>query len=195
MSLTTHVNNLCRSTYLAIYKIRQIIRKFINRTTAEHLMHAFVTSQLDANNSLLYGLPETTLAKLQRVQNSAIRLVTGAKMDCDIDSLRRELHWLPIKDRIVFKLLLITFKVLHGMAPSYLSDLLTIYVLKCTLCSNSQLLTLPSICEVSTSYYGNRAFSIAAPSLWNKLPAEVRNANNITTFKWLLKTYIFINSM
>ena len=195
MSLTTHVNNLCRSAYLAIYKIGQI-RKFIDRTTAERLVHAFVTSRLDANNSLLYGLPETTLAKLQRVQNSAIRLVTGAKMDCNIDLLRRELHWLPIKDRIIFKLLLITFKVLHGMAPSYLSDLLTIYVPKRTLRSSSQLLlALPSRREVSTSYYGNRAFSVAAPTLWNKLPAEVRDANNITTFKRLLKTHIFNNSM
>ena len=82
------------------------------------------------------------------------------------------------------------------MTPSYLSDLLTIYVPKRTLRSSSQLLlALPSRREVSTSYYGNRAFSVAAPTLWNKLTAEVRNANNIITFKRLLKTHIFNNSM
>ena len=195
MTLTTHVNNVCRSAYFAIHKIGQI-RKFIDRKTAETLTHAFVTSRLDANNSLLYGLPATTLAKLQRVQNSALRLVTGAKKDCNITSLRRELHWLSIKDRIIFKLLLVTFKAIHGMAPSYICELITIYVPKRTLRSSSQLLlSLPPRREVSTLYYGNRAFSVAAPTLWNKLPAEVRNANTLATFKRLLKTHLFNNSM
>lgn len=195
MCLNTHVNNLCRSAYFAIYKISQI-RKFIDRPTAERLVHAFVTSRLDANNSLLYGLPVNTLSKLQRVQNCAIRLVTGAKKDCDIHSLRRELHWLPIKDRIAFKLLLITFKAIHGLAPSYLCELITIYVPQRTLRSSSQLLlSLPSTREVSTQYYGSRAFSIAAPTLWNKLPEEIRHAEKLATFKRLLKTHLFSNPL
>ncbi len=193
MTLTTHVNNVCRSACHAIHKIG-LIRKFIDRSTAERLVHAFVTSRLDANNSLLYGLPASTLAKLQRVQNSAIRLVTCAKKDCNITSLRRELHWLPIKDRIIFKLLLLTYKSLHGMAPSYIAELIKIHVPKRTLRSNSKLLLIvPPSREVSTAYYGERAFSVAAPILWNKLPAHIQNADSLATFKRLLKTYLFDN--
>ena len=90
MSLTTHVNKMCRSAYLTLHKIG-LIRKYIDNITAQRLVHAFVISRLDANNILLYGLPDCTLAKLQRVQNSALWLVTRAKhakRDCDSDSLR-----------------------------------------------------------------------------------------------------------
>ena len=107
MTLSTHINNICRSASYAIHKIGQI-RRFIDQPTTERLVHAFVTSRLDSNNSLLYGLPGTAIAKLQRIQNSAVRLVTCVKRDQDIDVVRRDLHWLPIRDRIVFKLLLIT---------------------------------------------------------------------------------------
>ncbi|XP_072041505.1 uncharacterized protein [Amphiura filiformis] len=176
MTLTTHVKNVCRSACHAIHKIG-LIRKYIDRSTAERLVHAFVTSRLDANNSLLYGLPASTLAKLQRVQNCAIRLVTCAKKDCNITSLRRELHWLPIKDSLVFKLLLLTYKSLHGMAPSYISDLIKVHVPQRSLRSNSKLLlNVPPSREVSTAYYGERAFSVAAPTLWNKLPARIQKA-------------------
>ena len=123
--LTTHVNNLCRSAYLTLHKIG-LIHKYIDNITAERLVHVFVISCLDANNSLLYGLPDCTLAKLQRLQNSVLCSVTRARRDCDIDSLCRELHWLLIEDRIIYKLLLITFKAIHGLTPSYLMDLLIV---------------------------------------------------------------------
>ena len=172
MTLSTHINNICRSASYAIFKIGQI-RRFIDQATAERLVHAFVTSRLDANNSLLYGLPNAAIAKLQRVQNSAIRLVTCVKRDQDIDAVRRDLHWLPIRDRIVFKLLLITYKIRHGRAPEYLAELVKDYTPARTLRSTAQnLLELPSNREVATAYYGKRAFSVSAPSLWNKLPLK-----------------------
>ena len=124
MTLSAHISNVCRSASYAISKIGRI-RRFIDQATAERLVHAFVTSRLDANNSLLYGLPETALKKLQRAQNSAVRLVTCIRRDQSINDARQKLHWLPIKDRIVFKLLLITFKIRHGIAPEYLAELLT----------------------------------------------------------------------
>ena len=193
MTLSTHVNNICKSSFFAISKIGQI-RKFINQKTAERLVHAFVTSRLDANNSLLFGLPESAIAKLQRVQNSAVRLVTCVGRHKDINDVRRNLHWLPIKDRIVFKLLLITYKILKGFAPTYLSEILTNYVPARPLRSSSQsLLKHPSNREVATAYYGKRAFSIAAPTLWNNIPLAIRNAISINIFKRQLKTYLFNN--
>ncbi len=189
-TLSSHLNNVCRSASLAIHKIGQI-RKYIDNSTTERLVHAFVTSRLDANNSLLYGLPSTDIAKLQRIQNSAVRLVSKANHDIGI--VRSEqLHWLPIKDRIVFKILLITYKALNDLAPPYISELLTHYTPRRTLRSSSQcLLAPPSSREVSTAYYGNKAFSVSAPRLWNALPFEIRNARSLATFKRMLKTHLF----
>ena len=192
LNLTTHINNICRSACLAIYKIGQI-RRFIDRLTAERLVHAFVTSRLDANNSLLYGLLKNLISKLQRVQNSAARLVAQVKARESIDAVRRnELHWLSVSDRIAFKILLITYKALNNLAPAYISDLLTTYTPSYGLRSSSQsLLDPPRVREVSTINYGRRAFSVAAPELWNNIPFAIRNAKSLAQFKRLLKTYLF----
>ena len=191
MTLSAHISNVCRSASYAISKIGRI-RRFIDQATAERLVHAFVTSRLDANNSLLYGLPETALKKLQRAQNSAVRLVTCIRRDQSINDARQKLHWLPIKDRIVFKLLLITYKIRHGIAPEYLAELLTERKPTRDLRSGSQsLFHRPPTRDVATMYYGERAFSVAAPSMWNKLPFAIRNADSLMTFKRLLKTHLF----
>ena len=72
----------------------------------------------------LYGLSSCELDKLQRVRNAAARLVTMTSESDHITPIFFKLYWLPVKERITFKLLLITFKVLHGQAPSYISELL-----------------------------------------------------------------------
>ena len=89
------------------------------------LVHAFITSRIDYCNSLLYGLPNCQLNKLQRVSNASARLVCNAPGFCHISPLLRGLHWLAVKAWIEFKILLITFKAIHGLAPKYLCDLLT----------------------------------------------------------------------
>lgn len=194
MTLKSHVNKVCRAACLAISKIGRI-RRYIDRSTAERLIHAFVTSRLDANNSLLYGLPKSEISKLQRVQNSAVRLALGicGKHRSGISDLRRdELHWLPVQDRIVFKILMITYKSLNGLAPPYLKELLTSYQPSRTLRSSTQaLLEIPR--TVSTITYGERAFSVSAPKLWNALPQQIRSAKSLATFKKLLKTHLFNN--
>ena len=180
---------MCRSASLAISKIGQI-RKFIDRPTTERLVHAFVTSRLDANNSLLYGLPNAIISKLQRVQNTAVRLVIG-KNRISVSKMRRDvLHWLPVKDRIVFKILLLTFKSLNGLAPPYLKEILKPYEPTRSLRSSSHaLLQTPK--TVSTATYGERAFSVSAPNLWNKLPTHIKNADSLAKFKKHLKTHLF----
>ena len=120
LQFTEHVNNTCKSAYLPIRNIGKI-RKHLAQDDCERLVHAFITSKLDSRNSRLYGLPASCqLEKLQRVQNTAARLVTQEGKFEHISPILHKLHWLPLKDRIDFKLSLITFKALHGHAPIYI---------------------------------------------------------------------------
>ena len=113
------------SAYVIFVNYR--IRKFLSAEHTKILVNAFVTSRLDNCNSLLYGLPSGLLHKLQLVQNCAARLILGGGEYDHITPLLRELHWLPVEHRINFKLLLITFKALNNLAPSYISNLLHLY--------------------------------------------------------------------
>ena len=153
MTFISQVDKVCRAASLAISKIGRI-RKYIDRPTAERLVHAFVTSKLDANNSLLLGLPSSAISKLQRVQNSAVRLVLGVGGHrVNINDLRRnELHWLPVKDRIGI-----------GLTPPYLKELLKHYKPSRSLQSSMlSLLEVPR--TVSTSMYGERVSQSLRPS-------------------------------
>ena len=114
-----HVNNVCRAASFALHKLGQI-RKYLDKHTTEKLVHAFVTCRLDNGNSVFYGLPGKLIAKLQRAQNSAARLVILTKSRDHISPILRDLHWLPVKSRIMYKILLLTYKCIHGCAPLYL---------------------------------------------------------------------------
>ena len=100
-----------------------------------------------------------------------------------------QLHWLPLNYRIHFKILLLVFKCLNGLAPTYLSDLLHYHNSPRLLRSSFQnLLAVP---KSRLKTYGDRAFSVVAPRLWNKLPLELRSVTCVDQFKTQLKTYLF----
>ena len=125
--MSTHILKTCKAGFYYLHNISRI-RKFLSRETTETLIHAFVTSRLDYCNSLLYGLPNGLIHKLQCLQNSAARLLFRAPRYCHITPLLIELHWLNIKHRIYFEIILITYKLkaLHGTAPKYICDLITL---------------------------------------------------------------------
>ena len=182
--------NYCRSAPVTLHRIGQI-RKYLDMYATEKLVHAFITSKLDYCNSLLYGLPQYLINKIQHVQNSAAR-VTAMKRN-NVSSILRELHWLPVSERIEYKLLLITYKCVQAeAAPSYLNDLLKKHIPLCTLRSSSMnLLELPRTSDILTNTYGERAFSMAAPKLWNALPNNIQCAPTVQQFKSKLKHYLF----
>ena len=160
--------------FFHLHNIRRIC-KYLDQESLLTLTHAFITSRLDYCNSLLYGAPVTQIEKLQRIQNAAARLITRSPKFCHMGPILRQLHWLPIRSRIHHKILTLTFKSIHGLAPSYLSELITTsrpsrYSLRS---SQSTMLIHPPAKMLST--LGDRTFSTAAPQLWNRLPPALRN--------------------
>ena len=189
MSLSPHVNTIVKG---AFYHIRNIskIRKYISESTTEILIHSFVNSKLDFCNSLLFGALKQDIVKLQSFQNAAAQIVAGLKKRDHITETLRDLHWLPVDERIVFKINLTTFLTLNGSAPRYLEDNFKFYHQSRTLRSTRDHLRLeePNFKMIT---YGQREFTVAAPRLWNKLSLEIRACSDVNLFKSKLKTFLF----
>ena len=152
-------------------------------------MLLFPGSKLDICNSLLYGLPQYLIDGLQAVQNCAARLVFRSRKHDHITPILKQLHWLPMYSRIKYKILPLTFKTLHGLAPSYITEMLQPYRSSRSLRSASKrLLTIPS---AKLKKYGYRSSSFAAPTIWNSLPEPIRNHDDISKFKTSIKTSLF----
>ena len=179
LKIVTQINQTCKAAFFHIFNYIRRIRKFRSFDTVQTLVNAFVISRLDYCNSMLFGLPNTELQKLQRVQNTAARLICNKNKFDHITPILVKLHWLPVRYRINFKILLITFKVMHGFAPKYLSKLLTCKT-KCNYTSEI-LLQQPRIKTLCT--LGNRSFTVAAPALLNNLPNVIRSATSINSIK------------
>ena len=147
-----------------------------------------MTSRLDCNNALLYKTPQHILHKLQLVQNNAARLIAKKRKYDSTSQLRKDLHWLPIHQRIQYKIILLTFKCLHGLAPGYLAELVKPYNPSRSLRSSNRQILQP---KTTKTVAGDRAFSASAPQLWNKLPQDLRDIQNLNSFKRNLKTHLF----
>ena len=152
-------------------------------------MLLFPGSKLDICNSLLYGLPQYLIDRLQAVQDCAARLVFRSRKHDHITPILKQLHWLPVYSRIKYKILLLTFKALHGLAPSYITEMLQPYRWSRSLRSASKrLLTIPS---AKLKKYGCRSSSFAAPTICNSMPEPIRNHDDISKFKTSIKTSLF----
>ena len=188
MSMDAQVANVAKCMMFHLRNISKI-RHLLTETATIQLVHALVTPRLDYCNSLLYGLSESLVGKLQRIQNIAARIVTRSKKQCHITPILYKLHWLPVKSRIIFKILLLTFHSIHGSAPQYLKDIVNNYIPSRSLRSSSEnLLVVP---KVRLKSYGERCFEYAAAKEWNALPYHLRACTNLNSFKTNLKTYLF----
>ncbi len=120
--MNKQISAIVRSSFCSLRNMYKA-RRCLTRETCEMMVHAFITKRLDYCNALLYGLPKRQIKKLQRVQNSAAWFVIVTMKYDHITPVLIELHWLPVEKQTVFKILFLTFQCLHGLAPSYLSDL------------------------------------------------------------------------
>ena len=188
LSMAGQVSSICRSCYIQLRDINQI-RPYITQECAATLVHSLVTSKLDSLNSLLYGVPDYLIKRLQLVQNNAARIVTLTKKHDTVRPLLLQLHWLPVHFRITYKILLLAYKALHGQAPIYISEMLKPYVPSRVLRSSAHSLLVEPQMRLKT--VGDRAYSACAPKLWNCLPENIRSTDTVESFKRLLKTYLF----
>ena len=166
MTMKQHISSIVKSGWFYLRKLWKI-RELLSFEQTKILVHAFIISRLDINNCLLYGLPDKDLKPLQSLQNAAAKLIFKARKYDHVTPLLESLHWLPVRERIRFKVLLITYKCVNGIGASYLTDLLSPYTpLRSLRSSDSHLLTQ---CR-SKSKFGDRSFKYAAPKEWNMLP-------------------------
>ncbi|XP_068561742.1 LOW QUALITY PROTEIN: uncharacterized protein [Cebidichthys violaceus] len=194
LSYERHVNHITKNTFFHLKNIAGLRPSLSSAPPSppltETLIHAVITCRLDYCNCILYGSPTKIINKLQYIQNSAARLLSHSRTRDHITPVLQNLHWLSIQQIIHFKILLITYKALHNLAPPYLSDLLHRHTPNRNLRSaDANLFTPPTLSKHQT--WGDRAFSIAAPSLWNSLPQHLRHSPSLATFKTALKTHLF----
>ena len=180
LSFSKHIGMILSQSYRMISSIGRI-KSYLTVNDLRCLVQCVIVSKIDNCNSLFYGINEYEIAKLQKLQNSCARLIYNRKRSDHVSDLFVELHWLPVKQRILFKILLFVYKIFLNACPVYMKDCLTV------IDYNNRIL---KVNRVNTAY-GERAFSNCAPKLWNALPEYIRKSNTIKFFKGQLKHYFF----
>ena len=188
-----HANSIVRSCFYQLKQLRSV-RRTLTRDATLTLVHAFVSSRVDYCNSVFAGSAETVVKKLQSVQNAAARLIACKKRNDHITPvLRDELHWLPVRERIHYKIALTVYRCLHGLAPAYLSQ----YCIPVASLAGRQGLRSAAhgdlyLPPARTVRFGQRSFRSSGPSSWNSLPVDIRDPSlSLGQFKNRLKTRLF----
>lgn len=180
LSFESQVNKVVKSCFCILRKLSSI-KHFLSKDNLQSLTCSYIFSQIDYCNSLYYKLNTTTLNKLQHVQNCAARLVSNRRIGVQLDDVFVECHWLKVRERILYKMLLLVHNCLHQQAPNSLCDLIRY-------AESDRLMKLRE--TRVKSKYGDRCFSHAGPKLWNALPYNIRSQHKTDVFKKMLKTYL-----
>jgi hypothetical protein len=199
LSLKEQITHVTKSCFYHIKDFRRI-RPVLDFETAKTVAASLIQSKLDYCNSLYLGLPTSNTARLQLVQNAIARVVTKTPRREHISPVLKSLHWLPIKQRIIFKVIAITHSLLHSNRPKYLFDLLDTTSTGRTRSATS--LTLRRHPVISNRKLIDRSFQYAIPALWNSLPADMRQIDSAegrssrpvlshNQFRRRLKTHLF----
>ena len=188
LSLAVHVQRTCRDVLFQLSRIRKI-RRFLDLSSAKCIVNALVLSRIDYCNSLYVGLPDELLKRLQHEQNSAARMIFNLRKHDPVSHHLKTLRWLSVPNRAKYRVACLSFRCLNGSAPSYLSSLLIPYSLTRDLRSGGKNLLVTN--SYRLAQYGKRAFSRAAPLIWNSLSDTVRQAPTFSTFRSRLFKELF----
>jgi len=190
LSMQNHISKVTQTCFYRIRHLKQV-RKLLGPDIAAKLVVSLVFSRLDYWNAILAGLPRSTIAPLQRVQNAAARLVVRLGSYDHVRATLKDRHWLPIEQRIVFKLYVLMHHVHIGLAPSYLRECVT---------ASADVTSHSRLRSSSSQRYerprtrlkdGDRLFSSVGPRAWNSMPSSLQELTDSKTFKRKLKTFLF----
>ena len=190
MSMTKHVTRVCGIAYGRLRNIARV-RSSLPLLACKTLVHALVTSTLDFGNAALFGITGTLLHRLEMVQRAAARVVLciDRRDHRSMTLALRQLHWLPIRQRIQFKVLTLMHGAVHNRTPRYLSDRIVPHAPSRSLRSATK--SLVAVPRINLERYGRRSFSCAGPTLWNALPLGLRTQQDPDRFRRDLKTHLF----
>ena len=188
LSMSSHISNLSKTLYIEIRRIKQMSR-FLSKNCLKTLAVSFILSKLDYCNALFKNLQEYQIDKLQKLQNFAAKVVLGKSRFDHSTPCLIDLHWLPIKFRIDYKIAVTVFKCLNNLAPPYLNELIEIYNPSRSLRSSS--LNLLTTKKTNFKTLGDKSFASTAPLIWNNLPLNLRKEKSLDIFKRGLKTFYF----
>ena len=191
MSMTHHVNSLIFSVNLNLRNIRRIA-KYLDQDTKHYVVRCLILSRLGYGNALLYGAKSKDLDRLQSLQNKAVRLIFSAGKRNSPSLLMNTLHWLPIRERIIFKICRYVFKCLQGSASEYLTDFVSRKLKPATgpptrSSADASLL----IAHVGKNRIGDKSFYVSAPSLWNSLQRNIREACTLSSFEKVINSLMY----
>ena len=148
-------------------------------------------AHLDYANALYFGLPDIDVKRLQRVRNIAARLILRKTNHDSITECLRELHQLPIRARIDFKILVPVYKCLWGKAPKYLKNLITPNPINRQGLRSERKIDRLIVPFTKYKTFAARSFAVTGPTLWNCIPEDVKLSNSIEQFKSSLKTNLY----
>lgn len=191
ISMRTHVSRTVSGCFAVLRQLRSI-RRSVNRQVLLSLVVSLVLTRLDYGSATLAGLPDNLLDRLQSVLNAAARLVNSARKFDHVTPLLRDLHWLPVRERITFRLAVLAYRCQHDMAPPYLATSLhrvaDVESRRRLRSAATPALVVP---QSAHSTIGDRAFPVAAARAWNSLSPSVTSAPSLPAFRRRLKTELF----
>ena len=189
-----HVTKTVAGCFAKLRRLRIVLQSLRQewQDSSTRLVVTLVLSRLDYCNGVLAGLPASQLNRLQSVLHAAARLIYGARRRDHVTPLLHQLHWLSIPERVEFKLCVLMYRCLHGIGPAYFSDDLK---LVSEISSRQRLRSASTtslvIPATRRSTLGDRAFPVIGARLWNALPCDITSASSLSSFRRLLKTYLF----
>ena len=190
-----HISRLAQTCFFHLRRLRSVqVRRQLGQDVTKRLVCALVLSRLHYCNVILAGLSASTLAPLQRVLGVAARVVLDLKPRDHISCALRELHWLPISERIVYMLCFLVHKVSLGQSPDYITDMLQPVAATSSRSSLRDASRGDYVVPRTNRKTENQAFSTfstAAPTAWNQLPTELKRTQSTSAFRRLLKTFLF----